>query len=296
MWRKEFIGKNFWKHFLVLNIGILIIFFLFGTFLPLIEIFYGSGELVLFMFVASLTTVYYKKYNNDFFLKRMKIVKMSKWKIKINSFLLVFYYGILTILLILLWAFLLQPLKLFQSTIFIDSRVDNFNWVLFKYVPYFILMTIELLIIISFTYFLLHFFNNEKFVYGIIIIITIYMLFFGNMFFRPLDFVDLSSRGEEFKPNNYYPVWRITQSGNNILFLFLNTIITPWSNYGIFGKVISVHSDYYDSLSIIHWTDFSHSTIIETNPMSALMTNWMNLMLWTPIVFILSYLIIPKLF
>ena len=101
MFKKEYIGKDFFLRFLLMNVVMILLSTLFASFLMWLQIMFPIGEIMLFMMISVITISFYKKYNNEFFLKRPKVLNYSKRIMKINLFLLVLYYGLVFIFLFL---------------------------------------------------------------------------------------------------------------------------------------------------------------------------------------------------
>ncbi len=124
----------------------------------------------------------------------------------------------------------------------------------------------ETILIIWFNYFLLHFIKNVNFIYAIVIVFFIWELFFGNLFIVRIHYMDLSwkTHSDEFIPRELYPSWGFNETEGKTTFPIvkttINSILLPWTSFGVIGKSLSSGGD--KLLSQKHyWMDLLHSSI-----------------------------------
>ena len=110
--------------------------------------------------------------------------------------------------------------------------------------------------------FLNHFIKNQSFVWGIIIIISIYFLLNGNLFH--LYIVNETINGTEY----------LSINNPNHAELF-NFILMPWMQIGIYSRVIFYNIN-------VNWWGYSQAGVY-------------SIFLWTPYFFILFFVSLPLL-
>ncbi len=278
MWTKQFFGKNFFLRFLMINF-LIFIFAIFFEVIPNLKIFmFPIGELLLFVVVSITTINFYQKFNNNFFINHAKLNSVSKKQIKLKSFLLVFWYSTIFIILFIFYFFLLN---------------QRINWKNYAFFMYFKLMFLETIVLIAFNYFLLHFIKNINIIFIIFFTLFFLMLVFGNLFHHFIDVKELFLVDDYFPKNNYFLTWQDKDTSTMFMIsAYITTIFTPWQNFGMIGKNLSYHTENSLKDHIFHWWNSSYLGIYYNNQPNF----WFQNFEYTPIIFTLLYLLIPFIF
>ncbi len=215
------------------------------------EMSYSTLEMILVILLLTSTTSMYLRYRNEVFLKLNELNFYNKHRLKIILFLVLSIEGIVICILYFALFILAQWINLIDSSsywalgndgdlsfreIFINSK-DSYLYLI--YALYF-----EIIILIIFTYTLNHFTKNRFLLNGLIVLIIIYSMFFGNV---------IDSRIQAIQINGYY---YLTIIDYNFRTLF-NAIVMPWNQVGMIGKKVFNNSEYLQ----INWFDYSQMGI-----------------------------------
>ncbi len=200
-----------------MQIATIFLIFFFGIFLTIKEGAVGILDLSLIFWILSIATIYYQKYSDKTLLKRLNVNDFSSIRLKIYLFLFLFLVGIILILTFSLWFYLYSVL--IESNLdILGNEFSPIRWDIFKWKEYFFLSFYEMTSIIIFAYFLNHFLKNKKeFIYGFIVIICFYNIFFGNLWTFWMGWHGIDQ--------NVYFHW---QSKGSEKFVFMNAFLTPW--------------------------------------------------------------------
>ena len=205
----------------------------------------------------------------------MKVIKNKPF---LNNFsktkLKVIYFGILFVIVWLGWIWIFS-----QFNIGIKPSVENQLIVLknFNFLMYFYYGIVSSFFIIIFGYLINHFVKNKTIIYGIIIIVFLYLFALGNFFYFPL-------RVRKYNDVNYFTF--IHNKGN--LRISFNSIIFPWTSFGLFGKIL-FHNLYKGKL-VVKWFDLSKINYFYDTHYSLLIKN----LVWTPCLIRFFYFVIIK--
>ncbi len=277
--------KWFWskRALMILLMMNALIFLFLGTLLLFFSIedqAYVLLEISMLIFTVSLTTYIYSEYNRETLLKRIRINNQTKKALQVNLFAIVFIWGIIYILVWLLWVYLLS----ISGWSFVNSSVlitgnDEIIWSNVVLEMYFYLAICELLIIITFAYFLNHFIKRKLFLYGILIALGVYLLIFQDFY----GFSNLWLKSKDGIGNFY---WRNDNAKAKIAF---QSFFLPWTQFGLFGKNLFLRTDIvYDK---INWFHLSNMNDRYATTFSSIYEN----ILWIPFVYGFGYVTIPML-
>lgn len=278
--RKWFFSKRALAILLIMNC---LIFLFLGTillFFSIEEQAYVLLEISMLVFTVALTTYIYSEYNRKALLKRIKINNKTKKALQLNLFLIVFIWGIIYISIWLLWVYLLANSRwdfVHQSPMTIS--IDQIYWENVALEMYFYLAICELMIIITFAYFLNHFIKRKLFIYGIVIGLSIYLLIFQ-------DFYGFSNLWLKEKDGIGSFYWRIDKSKAKVAF---QSFFIPWTQFGLFGKNLFLRTDIvYDHINWFHLTNMNERY---ATTFSSIYEN----ITWIPFVYGAVFIIIPTL-
>ena len=244
--------------------------------LTLPEIAFGILEVNLFFWLMIISTKKYQHYSEENLLKRFEVNSFKKQRLKIILFFYLIFMGLFIISVFLLWVYIFSFFTLDYNIFGTYIPPINFSASYFSYDAYYYFSFLEVIIIVGFSYMVNNLLKTRKqMIYGIIIILFIYMFLFGNIFY------------------NYF--WKKTIGENQYLFwigkerivgVTMKSIITPWASLGMWGKMIFRFS-YSNTVSLL-WFDISHlNENLQYN-------TYCNNLFWITIIWSVFYIAVPK--
>ena len=197
----------------------------------------------------------------------MEFTNTKKEEVKLKVFLFSFFYTFLVIFVWLFWLYIFNSLGI-ASTDISGSTDKKIIWKDYYVNWCIIFATIQVFVIIVIAYFINNYIKNKNYVYGVIIAIIIYAIIFGSSFvyygwYRIIN-------------NEYYFVWSSDGLKSRIL---INTLVMPWSIYGILGKaLISVNNP------SLHFNGFNMSQM--NNLGNLTFGKAYSLLIWVPVMYL----------
>ncbi len=214
--------KWFWINLFISTFAVAIIVVLVNRVLPIQVIGYPILEWMLFAYVAWWTAYFYTKYHNNALKGRLSMVGRNKLYLHINIFTVVFIFGAVLIAAYLLTVIVLDHVMTLNTTI---ENSNRFGWHQFDFHFFFIIASIELVMIFIFNYFLNHLVKNKNVFWGIIVLVSIYLLLFGNLFVDYTQIHETNGKAYISMVSDKYK--------RKIL---VHSIIFPWTSFGMIGK------------------------------------------------------------
>ncbi len=224
----------------------------YSTVFSIEEMSYSTLEFFLITFLLTSTTSIYLKYRNEVFLKLNELTFYNRNKIKLILFMVLLIEGIIVVGLYMVIFLMAKYLNILNpdSFAFLGNNGDlSFKDIYVNsadsYVYFIYAVVLEIMIIIAVGYTLNYFIKNRFLLNGILIIIIIYSMFFGNV---------VTSRVEVMKINATYYLVMINEKFYRNLF---NTIVMPWNQVGMIAKKVFYNDDYYQ----VSWMNYSQMGI-----------------------------------
>ena len=249
---------------------------LFIYFLPIKTIIFTLLTLSLTFFSLTFTTIQYQKYSRGNIVKRTTFNNIYVWQLKIYLFLKILIFSIIYLV---IWLFLFYIFWLFGIGFNPEISSQLIIWKNVHYSLYFYYGIMEIISIIIFGYVINHFLPTIILIYGAIVIISIYLLVFGGLFYSTLRTrtIDGAKR----------LVWI---NDNNHLRLFFNGVFLPWSNFDLFGK--NVFWGLSSGKKQMNWFDMSYMNQYANTTYGYFFEN----ITWIPFVISGFYLSLPFIF
>ena len=258
---------------MVIFLSLFLLFF-WNLILSEAEVFFSPLEMELILVGLLFTTVLYKKYNNNIFLKMGEINSKSKNSIKINLFLIsLLQLFVITVIFYALF-FPILYLGLLSDTNFagsgkgINTELLSENKSIVLMLFYYALL--ESLIIITYAYFMNHYIKNSSIIFGIIIFLIVYNILFGTTTMSGI------IRVKTFDDGSF-----LTKVKELTIFRKIGLVITPWMQVGYFADAV-LYSDSGITLPLLSWWNYSY------------MDSY-RFLLWTPFLFMVVFTFTPLL-
>ncbi len=237
----------------------------------------GSLELTL-IFVASVSgTSLYHKYSSDYFIKISKLNNKSEFNLKIWIFIFLFLLMIITAVLFIAFVRLYSYLGIYAKNSWLintgNSRwikweyFDKNNWIALTYC-----VILESLVMLAYVYFINHFSNDKKWMYGILILVLIYSYMFGDFFNVKMGYTAIDGEVLLTIKSEYVGFWTN-----------LGLLITPWEQIGMVMNRLFFETSDSTKGFITEWFNYSQ--------MGAY-----SILIWTPYLTLLLLISLPNIF
>ncbi len=241
--------------FKIKNVILLIIFINFNVFFwqflqNQAEATFASLQLTLIFVAGVMGTNFYYKYSDDYFIKISKLNNKSKTILKTWIFIITFILLIFTAILFVAFVRLYSYLGIYSKNNWLintgNTRWINWeyfdanNWVALSYT-----VVIESTIMLGYVYFINHFANDKKWMYGVLVIVLIYSYMFGDFFTLQVGRVEIDDEVLLTVKHETIGFWTK-----------LGFIITPWEQVGIVMNRLFFETS-SSQLLITNWFDYS---------------------------------------
>ncbi len=273
---KQLLKKNIIYFLLFLQLTILLAVFLFTTILTITETAWGTMELILTFWTMLSFILLKRKLFSDSITERLKLNSFGLFRAHLLLFFFVFFFGVLVILSSFLWIWFFSRFVEDNYNIAHVKFIDPIHWTNVNYFNLIIFLFFELLLVITFMFFISSFLGKKNnFLMLLTIVLAVYLIGFGNIWNHYL-VVD------NFK-GSYYPVWGSNSKGR----LIFNLIFVPWTNLGVWATNILRYS----------YLPFSKFNLVNNSFISENLNlgNFLNQSYWIPLLWIPIYLFIGTL-